>query len=132
MNASAKPVAFLNHLATPAVGLGTEGACDERATGEALRTDGRAEDRGERAGPRLAALEGRRAGVLDNGKAGAGTLMLAVVERLRQRHGVAEVLKREKAPAAVEFGELPRTSTGKVQKFVLREKEWGGRAKRIN
>lgn len=93
-----------------------------------------AEPRTAASGParRLAALEGRRAGVLDNGKAGAGTLMLAVVERLRQRHGVAEALKREKAPAAVEFGELPRTSTGKVQKFVLREKEWGGRAKRIN
>ncbi|HXG16367.1 MAG TPA: acyl--CoA ligase family protein [Calidithermus sp.] len=37
-----------------------------------------------------------------------------------------------KAPAAVEFGELPKTSTGKVQKFVLREKEWRGREKRIN
>ena len=37
-----------------------------------------------------------------------------------------------KCPAAVEFGELPKTSTGKVQKFVLREKEWGSRDKRIN
>ncbi|PYO03598.1 MAG: acyl-CoA synthetase [Candidatus Rokuibacteriota bacterium] len=37
-----------------------------------------------------------------------------------------------KAPAAVEFGDLPKTSTGKVQKFVLREKEWKGQAKRIN
>ena len=37
-----------------------------------------------------------------------------------------------KAPAAVEFGELPKTSTGKVQKFVLREKEWRGQEKRIN
>jgi len=37
-----------------------------------------------------------------------------------------------KCPAAVEFGDLPKTSTGKVQKFVLREKEWGGREKRIN
>ena len=26
----------------------------------------------------------------------------------------------------------PKTSTGKIQKFVLRDKEWGGRAKRIN
>jgi len=32
----------------------------------------------------------------------------------------------------VEFGDLPKTSTGKVQKFVLRDKEWKGRAKRIN
>jgi fatty-acyl-CoA synthase len=27
-----------------------------------------------------------------------------------------------KAPRAVVFGELPKTSTGKIQKFVLREK----------
>jgi len=37
-----------------------------------------------------------------------------------------------KCPAAVEFGELPKTSTGKIQKYVLREREWAGRAKRIN
>jgi fatty-acyl-CoA synthase len=37
-----------------------------------------------------------------------------------------------KAPAAVEFGELPKTSTGKIQKFVLRDREWKGKAKRIN
>jgi fatty-acyl-CoA synthase len=37
-----------------------------------------------------------------------------------------------KAPAAIEFGDLPKTSTGKVQKFVLRDKEWKGREKRIN
>jgi fatty-acyl-CoA synthase len=41
-------------------------------------------------------------------------------------------IARFKAPKAVEFGELPKTSTGKVQKFVLREKEWAGRSKRIN
>jgi fatty-acyl-CoA synthase len=37
-----------------------------------------------------------------------------------------------KAPKAIEFGELPKTSTGKVQKFVLREREWGDRNARIN
>ncbi|OGL17494.1 MAG: acyl-CoA synthetase [Candidatus Rokubacteria bacterium RIFCSPLOWO2_12_FULL_71_22] len=37
-----------------------------------------------------------------------------------------------KCPAAIEFGELPKTSTGKVQKFVLREREWKGREKRIH
>ena len=37
-----------------------------------------------------------------------------------------------KAPAFVEFGELPKTSTGKIQKFVLRDREWKGREKRIN
>jgi fatty-acyl-CoA synthase len=43
-----------------------------------------------------------------------------------------ERIARFKAPAAVEFGELPKTSTGKVQKFVLREKEWMGQEKKIN
>ncbi len=37
-----------------------------------------------------------------------------------------------KAPRAVEFGPLPKTATGKVQKYVLREREWHGREKRIN
>ena len=37
-----------------------------------------------------------------------------------------------KAPAAVDFGELPKTSTGKIQKFVLRDREWKGKTKRIN
>ena len=31
-------------------------------------------------------------------------------------------LARFKAPRAVVFGELPKTSTGKIQKFVLRDK----------
>ena len=42
------------------------------------------------------------------------------------------VLAGFKAPRHVEFGPLPKTSTGKVQKFVLREKEWKGRTSRIN
>jgi fatty-acyl-CoA synthase len=37
-----------------------------------------------------------------------------------------------KAPRTVAFGDLPKTSTGKIQKFVLREAEWAGRQKRIN
>ncbi len=37
-----------------------------------------------------------------------------------------------KAPRHVEFTELPKTSTGKIQKFVLREKEWAGHASRIH
>ena len=37
-----------------------------------------------------------------------------------------------KCPKAVEFGPLPKTSTGKVQKFRLREKEWAGYEKRIH
>jgi fatty-acyl-CoA synthase len=43
-----------------------------------------------------------------------------------------ERLAHFKCPAAVEFGDLPKTSTGKVQKYVLREKEWSGREMRIH
>ncbi len=32
-----------------------------------------------------------------------------------------------KCPKAIEFTELPKTSTGKIQKFRLREKEWADR-----
>jgi fatty-acyl-CoA synthase len=38
-----------------------------------------------------------------------------------------ERLAHYKCPDAIEFGPLPKTSTGKVQKFVLREQEWAGR-----
>ena len=37
-----------------------------------------------------------------------------------------------KCPVAVEFGPLPKTSTGKVQKYVLREREWAGHHMRVN
>jgi len=43
-----------------------------------------------------------------------------------------ERLAHFKCPDAVEFGDLPKTSTGKIQKFVLREKEWAGYEKRIH
>jgi fatty-acyl-CoA synthase len=36
-----------------------------------------------------------------------------------------------KCPDAVEFGPLPKTSTGKVQKYLLRDREWAGRDIRI-
>jgi fatty-acyl-CoA synthase len=45
---------------------------------------------------------------------------------------VRSKIARFKAPKAVEIvAELPKTSTGKVQKFELREKEWSGEASRI-
>jgi fatty-acyl-CoA synthase len=44
---------------------------------------------------------------------------------------VRERLARFKAPKTVVFGELPKTSTGKVQKFVLRDKAWEGSGSRI-
>jgi fatty-acyl-CoA synthase len=42
-----------------------------------------------------------------------------------------EHLAHFKCPKSVEFGELPKTSTGKIQKFRLREKEWAGHESRI-
>jgi fatty-acyl-CoA synthase len=42
-------------------------------------------------------------------------------------------IARFKAPDEVEFVDsLPKTSTGKVQKYVLRERVWAGRDKLIN
>ena len=41
-------------------------------------------------------------------------------------------LARFKAPRVIEFGELPKTSTGKIQKFVLRAREWQGHDRMIN
>ena len=52
-----------------------------------------------RLAPRLASLAGTRAGILDNGKANAGTLMLAVVKILQERYGVGEIVKRDKPVA---------------------------------
>ena len=49
--------------------------------------------------PRLATLRGARAGILDNGKQNAGYLMNAIAERLREAHGVVEIVKREKPVA---------------------------------
>jgi fatty-acyl-CoA synthase len=40
-------------------------------------------------------------------------------------------LAHYKCPGIVEFGPLPKTLTGKVQKYVLREREWAGQETRI-
>jgi fatty-acyl-CoA synthase len=37
-----------------------------------------------------------------------------------------------KVPKHYDFIDLPKTSTGKIQKFVLREREWTGREKRVH
>ena len=42
-----------------------------------------------------------------------------------------ERLSHFKCPKHVEFGPLPKTATGKIQKFVLRDREWKGRGVRI-
>ena len=49
-----------------------------------------------------------------------------IIEFTRER------LSHFKCPKQVEFGELPKTATGKIQKFKLREKEWKGREKKIH
>ena len=49
-----------------------------------------------------------------------------IIEHVRGR------IAHFKAPKSIEFGELPKTSTGKIQKFVLRDREWAGKDKRIN
>ncbi len=48
-----------------------------------------------------------------------------IIEHCKER------IARFKAPDAVEFGELPKTATGKVQKYILREQEWEGQEKRV-
>ena len=48
-----------------------------------------------------------------------------IIEFTRER------IARFKAPRYVEFGDLPKTATGKIQKYILRDKEWEGRETRI-
>ena len=52
-----------------------------------------------RLAPRLASLAGKRVGILDNGKANAGVLMLAVAKVLQERYGAGEIVKRNKPVA---------------------------------
>jgi fatty-acyl-CoA synthase len=59
-------------------------------------------------------------------KPGAQATAEEIIEHVRSR------IAHFKAPKAVEFGELPKTSTGKIQKYLLRDREWAGRTKKIN
>ena len=56
---------------------------------------------------------------------GASATEREIIDFTRER------IAKYKCPDAVAFGPLPKTSTGKVQKFVLREREWAGRETRI-
>ena len=49
-----------------------------------------------------------------------------LVEHVKSR------IARFKAPKSVTFGDLPKTATGKVQKFALRDQLWAGRDRRVN
>jgi fatty-acyl-CoA synthase len=40
-------------------------------------------------------------------------------------------LAHYKCPDTIEFGPLPKTSTGKIQKFVLRQREWADQDKQV-
>jgi len=59
-------------------------------------------------------------------KPGCSATAEEIIEHVRSR------IAHFKAPRAVEFCELPKTSTGKVQKYVLREREWAGQERRIH
>ncbi len=43
-----------------------------------------------------------------------------------------ENMARFKVPKQIEFGELPKTATGKIMKYALRNKEWEGRDRKVN
>ena len=58
-------------------------------------------------------------------QAGATADEAEIIEHVKGR------LARFKAPKTVTFGDLPKTSTGKIQKFVLRDKAWAGAERRI-
>jgi len=59
-------------------------------------------------------------------KEGSNPSQEEIIEFCRER------IARFKVPKDIEFGELPKTSTGKIQKFRLRAKEWGDSGKRVN
>jgi fatty-acyl-CoA synthase len=58
-------------------------------------------------------------------KEGAPVSDIEIMEFCRQN------IAHFKCPKSVEFGDLPKTATGKIQKYILREREWAGQKKRI-
>ena len=62
---------------------------------------------------------------LRHGVVGSPALAQSLVAHVKGR------IARFKAPQRIEFGDLPKTATGKIQKFVLRERQWEGRDRRI-
>ncbi len=60
-------------------------------------------------------------------KPGATVTEDALIEHVRSQ------IAKFKAPDHIEFvTELPKTSTGKIQKYVLREREWSGHESRVH
>ena len=58
-------------------------------------------------------------------RAGGSVTADEIIEFTRDR------IAHFKAPKSVEFGDLPKTATGKIQKYILREQEWQGQERRI-
>lgn len=58
-------------------------------------------------------------------KPGVQSTTEEIIEHVKSR------IARFKAPKFVVFGELPKTSTGKIQKYLLREQAWAGHPKRV-
>ena len=56
----------------------------------------------------------------------------AVTEGDLMAEHVKSRIARFKAPKSVTFGDLPKTATGKIQKFALRDRLWAGRDRRVN
>ena len=59
-------------------------------------------------------------------RSGAAVTEADLVEHVKSR------IARFKAPKSVTFGDLPKTATGKIQKFILRDQLWAGRDRRVN
>ena len=59
-------------------------------------------------------------------KPGRETIERDILEFCRQK------LAHYKCPKTVVFGPLPKTSTGKIKKFELREREWAGYDKKVH
>jgi fatty-acyl-CoA synthase len=57
---------------------------------------------------------------------GADVSVEEIIEHVRAR------IAHFKAPKHVRFGPLPKTSTGKIQKYLLREEVWAGRQRKIH
>ena len=58
-------------------------------------------------------------------KPGASPTAKSIIDFAREH------LTHFKCPKSVEFCELPKTATGKIQRFKLREREWAAQQKRI-
>ena len=67
---------------------------------------------------------------------GAGHYLLALAHRYAPASVIAPFLYQQVIYMALfgylVFGDLPKTGTGKIQKFVLRDELWAGRESRIN